>query len=89
MQSGTTSSAQIRITGLPFTCNTANSYGAVTTDGISFQGSRTYLTSEVNTTNFIRFFQSGSGQSDSVLDYGDIDGSTSDIFFAASYITSE
>ena len=43
---GTTSTAQIRITELPFTSNTANSFCAAATDGISFQGSRTFLTTE-------------------------------------------
>tara|TARA_Y100001937_G_scaffold78762_1_gene106803 strand:- start:327 stop:947 length:621 start_codon:yes stop_codon:yes gene_type:complete len=86
--SGTTSSSELRITGLPFTIDTATTNGSVLSDNVTFQGSRTQLTLEFNTGEFLRFMQMASASSETPTDHGDINSGVTDIFFSGFYFTS-
>jgi hypothetical protein len=85
---GTTSTSELRVSGLPFTIDTITGIGSCQYDTIAFQGARTQLTLEFNTGEFIRFFQNGGG-TDTPTDHANITSGTSDIFFTGFYFTTE
>ena len=87
--SGVTSSEPLRIGGLPFTCDGSFTLGAAVSDNITLQGSRTQLNSQANTAEYITFTQSGGSQSETTTDHGDIDSTTSDIFFSIHYFSNQ
>jgi len=87
--SGTTSSSQLRVTGLPFTVDAQDAYGVCYTDDITFQGGRTYIASHLETSEYVIFMQGGSSLADTATDHGDVDSSDSDIFFSAFYQSSQ
>ena len=87
--SGTTSSSQLRVTGLPFTVDVQDAYGVCYTDDITFQGGRTYIASHLETSEYVIFMQGGSSLGDTATDHGDVDSSDSDIFFSAFYQSSQ
>jgi len=87
--SGVTSSEPLRIGGLPFTCDVSFTLGAAVSDNITLQGSRTQLNSQANTAEYITFTQSGGSQSETTTDHGDIDSTTSDIFFSIHYFSNQ
>ena len=87
--SGVTSSEPLRIGGLPFTCDGSFTLGAAVSDNITLQGSRTQLNSQANTAEYITFTQSGGSSSETTTDHGDIDATTSDIFFSISYFSNQ
>ena len=87
--SGTTSSAQLQVQGLPFTCDGSFGIGEAITDNITLQGGRTQLSTQVGTSEIITFTQSGNSLSETPTDMGDIDSSSSDIFLSAFYYSNE
>jgi hypothetical protein len=86
---GTTSSSQLRVVGLPFTVDVANSYGAAFSDNITYQSSRSQLNTLFSTSEYIAFMQSGNSAGDTATDHGDIDDATSDLFFSGFYFTNQ
>jgi len=87
--SGTTSSAQLRVDGLPFTVDGSFGMGEAISDNITLQGGRTQLSAQVGTSEFITFTQSGNSLSETPTDMADVDSSSSDIFFSAFYYSNE
>ena len=87
--SGTTGSSTFRVAGLPFTLDVSDSYGSCTFDQISMQSSRTQLTPDGDTSEFIRFVQSGGGGSETSTDHNDITSGASDILFTLTYFTNQ
>ena len=87
--SGTTGSSQVRIGGFPFTIDVATTRAVCTLDNISFQGSRTQATMTISTSEYANIAHFGGGNTDTTIDYNDIDGATADILFSGFYFTSE
>ncbi len=86
---GTTSTAQLRITGHPFTIDVCNMQGSVRHHTVNYQTGRTMLHCEANTSGYIRFMQSGDNVGDTVTDHGDITDDTTDINFTVTYFTNQ
>jgi hypothetical protein len=86
---GTTSSFQLRVTGLPFTIDNIDTRGAAVVDNITGQDSRTQFNSTFSSAGYVVFTQSGVGLNDTQTDYGDVDAATSDVFFSGFYYTSQ
>ena len=88
--SGTTGGSQVRIIGLPFTCEEMTGHGAAVFDQITLQGGRTQLTAAVTTAEHVALTQSGGGAiGDTPTDHNDINSGGSDIIFSAVYISSQ
>ena len=87
--SSSTGSSELRVTGLPYTVDGHITYGAVGMDNVTFQGNRTTVVSQANTSEYVRFVTFGGGDSDTGFDYGDTDSTGSDIFFSVSYYTNQ
>jgi hypothetical protein len=87
--SGTTSTSELRVAGLPFTCDVIFAMGTCLYDSVATQGSRTQITVEFNASEYIRFFHCGGSGTDTVVDHGDITNNVSDIFFTGFYFTSQ
>ena len=87
--SGTTAGSVFRIAGLPFTLDVADSYGTMTFDQISMQGSRTQITPDGDTSEHVRFVQSGAGGSETSTDHNDITSGASDILFTLTYFSNQ
>ena len=83
------SDGEVRMTGLPYTIDSAANYGAVVMDNVTFQGNRTQVVVQANTAEYIRFIQFGGGDSDTGFDYAHTDSTGSDIFFSVSYYTNQ
>jgi predicted RecA/RadA family phage recombinase len=86
---GTTSTSQLRITGLPFTIDTAETQFGVIYDSINLEGSRTQLNCFFDVAEFIIFKQSGTGAVDSILDHQHLTSGSSDILFSGFYYTNQ
>jgi hypothetical protein len=87
---GTTSSSQLQIDGLPFTIDTINGIATCQYENIAPQSTTTQITVEFNTAEYIRFFHVGGDTADLALDHGDLrSGGTSDIFFTGFYFTNQ
>ena len=85
---GTTSTSQFRISGLPFAPTSQDYQGSAATNTVAFQGSRTALACLLNqTASAIVFYVTGDGASRTAIDHGDITSGTSDFFFTVQYQT--
>ncbi|MAL42716.1 hypothetical protein [Hyphomonas sp.] len=88
--SGTTSSAQFRIGGLPFTPDVADCHGVCVYDTVTLQGGRTQIVVRADaSSDALQFMQQGSGLGETATDHGDITSGTTDIFFQVTYQTSQ
>ena len=87
--SGTGSGNTFRITGLPFTIDVVDSYGSMTYDQITLQGSRTQINPDFDTAEFVRFVQSGGGTGETGTDHNDLVSGATDIFFTGFYFTNQ
>ena len=87
--SGTTGASTFRITGFPFTIDTVDSMGSMTYDQITLQGGRTQINPDFDTSEFVRFVQSGNGASETGTDHNDLVSGASDIFFTGFYFSNQ
>jgi hypothetical protein len=86
VRSGLTTTSPFHVRGLPFTSSTQQTIGSVRTDLVTFQGSRTMMTTSVGVADsWVTFFVSGSNISDTNVDCGDITNTTGDIAFTITY----
>ena len=89
-KSGTTSSSQLRIVGLPFTVDAvSNTQGATRHHTVNYQTGRSMLHCEASSSEFVRFLQSGDNVADTPTDHNDITTGTTDIIFSVSYMTDQ
>ena len=86
---GTTGTSQMRVNGLPFTCEEMSGHGALVMDNITLQGGRTQLTAVVSTSEYVALTQSGSALGDTPTDHNNINSGVSDLHFSAMYISSQ
>ena len=88
--SGTTSTAQFLIGGLPFTPDVADCHGVCVYDQISMQGGRTQVNVRADASqDALQFMQQGNGIGETATDHGDITSGATDIFFQITYQTSQ
>jgi len=87
---GTTSNAQLQVSGLPFTPDVSDCHGVAMGDNVTYQGSRTQLITRADASaDVLIFFQCGSGAGETGTDHGDLNSGVTDIFFQVTYQTSQ
>jgi hypothetical protein len=87
---GTTSTAQFLVGGLPFTPDIADCHGVCVYDQISTQGGRTQINVRADASaDALQFMHQGNGIGETTVDNGDITSGTTDIFFQITYQTSQ
>lgn len=85
---GTTSTSQFRVAGLPFAPVSKNWTGVVSVNDVALQASRTAATSQViHAGDAVSFIAEGYSTSRTNIDHGDITSGTSDFFFTIQYQT--
>jgi hypothetical protein len=86
---GTTSSSEFRIDGLPFTVDVDGTRAVVLFDNITFQGGRTSCVATISTAEFIQLNSMGTGIGDTAVDYGDLSSGVTDVFICGFYYTDQ
>jgi hypothetical protein len=86
---GTTSSAQLQIDGLPFTVDVVGTRAVVLWDSITFQSTRTSCVATISTSEYIQFNSMGTGLADTPVDYGDLNSGVTDVFISGFYYTNQ
>jgi len=86
---GTTSTSQLQIDGLPFTIDVDAVRAAVLWDNITFQSTRTSCVATVGTTEYIQLTSMGTGIADTPVDYGDLNSGVADVFISGFYYTDQ